>query len=156
MKGTGRSGPASSGRRRDADDCSGPSGAGQSEAIPDATLLQVLRAARKRLVVLSRRLRELHDRRDIAARVLSDEVEQVLIGLDLVERRPPSASVGAFAAKLRHTAESVQESLQRLEEFRRNGAKGTAQGERDTREGRGSRRIDSHRKAVRRTKNSRR
>lgn len=75
--------------------------------------MEELRAGSRRLRALSRRLARLDDRRVATARELKDELEQVLIGLDLLQRRPPSESVAAFAARLRRAALSLQKSLKR-------------------------------------------
>lgn len=94
-------------------DCPRPSAPGRSKTARDAGVMEELRAASRRIRALSRRLAQLDDHRRAAAQELKDELEQVLIGLDLLERRPPSEAVAAFAAKLRRAALDLRRTLNR-------------------------------------------
>jgi hypothetical protein len=126
-------------------------------AIQNVTLVEELRAGRERLHALwCRHAGAPEKERRVLAGELRNETEQILLGLRLLESEPRNATVARHAAGLRSMAESVQESLRRLEEFRRNGAKQPARTDEDTRERRDSRRTASHRNGVRRRTNSHR
>ena len=91
------------------------------EKLMEVNLVEELRAGRERLHALwcSHAGAPEKERSDLAGK-LRNETEQILIGLRLLESEPRNAAVAAHAAELRRMAESVQESLQRLEEFRSN------------------------------------